>query len=121
MPNCAKCNKLVGKHRLKTVWLIAGENDPKLNYKYGRTFYQCFNCTYPVDGVWTKTREDIERVIGNFLMDVKSSNSSKQIKALVETECLRIIRLPILYPQPSDSFTRMLNAFYHLREQIDVK
>ena len=132
MPKCHKCKrKGITRHIYEWSPNIKPETGMPGTYEEVgggpykvRTTYQCFKCTYPKYGLWSESKEGISEVIGHFMIGVKTSQYfSLSLKNKVEMECLRILRLPILFPnngQEPDLFP-MINAFYHLMDQIDIK
>lgn len=121
MPKCLKCNKIIGPERVIHIYKTTADGECSLveNVHY----YQCFKCRYPKNGMWTKTREDLSTTLGKFLFEVKKSNRfSATTKFQVETECLRIQRMPGLFFNQiqQDNLETIRTAIYSLMDQIEL-
>ena len=122
MPKCHRCNKIVGKERLVNVFVKEPvEGDPDKYIRVPKHFYQCFRCTYPKNGVWTKSIEDISGVVGKFLSEVNKLQIPESTKKMVEINCLKIQRIPHgLYYSKMDPLEEMNKQFEILLDIIQL-
>lgn len=115
MPKCLVCNKIIPseikKERLVSVFKTFA--DGSCSQLEGIHFYQCWKHRYKRDGVWTKSREELTRVLGQFLIESKKSPFySKDSKHRIETECMRIQRIT--------NSKHMRNAIYNLLDTVEL-
>lgn len=120
MPKCLKCNKIIErKNRQVTIYVTKADGTYSILDE--KIICQCWSCSHPKEGTWTKTLEGLSECLGDLLTEVKRSpHYTKPYKEQFEIACLIIQRMPYSPVNGIFNMDNMKKAIYLLMDQVEV-